>query len=334
MRRLIKYLVLILLLVIPNFAFSIQHGISKRTLGYYWGAQMNWGPYRTYSSLYFNFLRNDPIEVMNPKQEYRVFTRLLEKIYAPHYFLLQGTIYPAATMSSFIETDNPRFFKRFKTYFDLNLLRAVGGGYEEPYAVSVFLGNLIFFSRENILDTLTCTERRQTGSALGGFLISGGQWHIQDNIRIADWWYEIMLMLGGSLNETSIRRIEWNFRTGLKFHQNPLPADVAVVTIQRDHSEWKYRGWSLKRNSSFKYICHFPIGKDARHLPFTSRHYFIFSKKYPLPKPIFGINFLFKFGLGVDWEYIKEFDRQPRTFNSQETSSLSWVIQPNIDVDF
>lgn len=334
MRRLIKYLVLLLLLIIPNFVFSFQLGISKRTLGYYWGAQTTLGPYRSYSSLYINFLRNAPIEVMNPKQEYQIFTRLLEKIYAPHYFLLQGTIYPTATISSFVETDNPKLFNRFNTYFDLNLLRAVGGGYEEPYAVSIFLGNLIFFSRDRIINTLNRSERKQTGSALGGFLISGGHWHIQDNIRIDDWWYEILFMLGGSLNETSVRRIEWNFRTGLKFHQNPLPADVASVTIQRDHSEWKYRGWSLLRNSGFKYICHFPVGEDARHLPFTSRHYFILSKKYPWPKPIFGINFLLKFGLGVDWEYIKEFDRQQRTFFSKETSSLSWVIQPNIDVDF
>lgn len=317
-----------LCLLVTSQLHALDQVFRTRVLGFYLGGQATWSPYKTYGSLYFNFQRGARLEVMTPQDELRIFQRLLSQFYRPRYFLFQATVYPAATVSSFTETDYPRQFKKFTVYDDLNLLRSVGSGYEEPYALSVFLGNIIFFTRQQLTEN-TLPASRQTGSALAGILVSGGHWHIQDNIRIDDKWYEFQFMLTGKYSEPRLQRVGWDVRLGCRLHANELISDVALIGFRRDHSDWRYRGWSLRRNIEFKYTGYLPIGADAHELPLFVRHLWVVTKKYPVR--FWKYDLFLKMGVGILWEHLKRYDREHHTFDNYATSNLTWLLQPNVE---
>lgn len=324
-----KILAIAFILTLISSAHAFQFGYSKRVCGFFTGTQAILGPYKSYGSFYFNFHRNANIEVLRPGEERMVYRRLLSHAYLPRYVLFQGTIYPPATISSFLETDNPEFFNRFKLYDGMNLLKAVSTGPEEPYALSAFLGNILFFSRKQPDTSQSQEIGQQVGSALIGIVASGGHWHIQDNIRIDDNWYEMLVTLTGRVVEHRRRKMNWNFQFGLKFHENPLPNDVAVLSIYHSHSDFNLTRWSFIRNSELFTRINFPVSDDAARLPLISRFYCVYSKKFPFT--IFNHKILVKIGGGFVWAKLRRFDRDIREFDKDESARLVWLFKPNIE---
>lgn len=324
---------LILLLLFSLLATPSLYGrwmrFSQRSAGFYWGGQLRLGPYKTFGSLYLNFRRDSKIDVRNKHQERIIFKQLISRSLLPRYLLLESTSYPMATLSSFLETDNPEYFQRFKFYNGLNIVRALCVGPEEPYSVSLFLGNILFYVRQNLLDQVLLQRVKQTGSAMAGFLLSYGHWHIQDNIRIDDHWYEIQYMLTSRIQESQKFKIVWDCRFGFKFHENPLAIDVAVFSFRRSHSDWRSVDWSVFRNSEISLRLNLPVGNDARGRPPVSRFYCVFTKKYPVR--IFKIPILLKFGSGFVWARLKRFDRDIRQFETTDSSKLIWLIKPGVE---
>lgn len=317
-----KRLVFIFLFFLVQSVFSLEAGLHQRLFGFYLGENIVLSPYKSYGSIFLNFQRHAQIRAIQPKEEYRLYKHLLARFLFPRFVLFQGTISPLAAASSFLETDNPMLFGRFKLYPGLNWFKAISTGPEEPYALSFFLGNISFFSRSD-------AEKRQLGSALAGFVFSTGHWHILDNIRIDDRWYEIEFALTGRFREQRKMKLTWDFRLGYKSHQNRMAFDVAVLTLNRSHSDWYFKKWSLLKNSEINATFNFPVGDDARHRPFVTRIYFVFSKKYPIT--LFQRKWLLKLGAGFVHARHRRFDRTLREFESRETSKFTWLIKPNIE---
>jgi hypothetical protein len=208
------------------------------------------------------------------------------------------------------------------------MLLSAGSGAEEPYALSLLLGNLAFFgSREKIVREKS--RIKQLGSAMAGFLISTGHWHIYDNIRIDDRWWQTELILTGNLKEPNIRKILWNFRIGAKIHGNKFVPDVVLLAFQRNHTEWHYRGISLLRSSVIRYEAHFPIGPESGRSPFAIRQLFTYGKKIPFK--LSGRFIALRLGGGVLWEWVRRYDHEKRIFRPEETSHLLWMIQPSVE---
>jgi len=324
------FILLLLLTLTVSYVSQLNgQAFVKRTGGYFWGGQIRWSAYKIFSSLFFNFERGARAEVFHRRQEKIILQRLLSQLHRPRYVLFEVTGYPLATCSAFLETDNPAYYYRFNTFFDTNILKALGGGPQEPYAISAFLGNILFLTRKNLADRLLARTGRQIGSALAGFVISTGHWHILDNIRIDDRWYEIEFMLTGRLHESRIHKMLWDFRFGYKYHQNPLAMDALIFYLRRSHSDWKHVDWGWLRNSEFTTKISFPVERDVFKRPFISRIYFLASKKYPLKFMNYPV--LFKLGIGFVWAYLRRFDREVRTFEPVESSKLIWLINPNVE---
>ena len=100
-------------------------------------------------------------------EEGEIYLRLGRRLIFPSYLLFEITGYPLSALSSYLETDYYKTYNRFNVYSDLNFLRSIGAGFEEPYAFSLFLGNVLFLAYQGSYEN----RLKQSGSALAGFLI-------------------------------------------------------------------------------------------------------------------------------------------------------------------
>ena len=307
--------------------------IPRKIFGHYWRTSYGLGAYKTFGSVNINLQKDIPHQRISPDREVEIFKTLFSRIYVPKYILLQFTIYPFASVSSFLETNKPEVFNKFEIYNDFNILRAVGGDFEEPYAISLFLGNIIGFQYkpQNEMNTIVAPKSaRRINSILSGFLLSGGHSHIQDNILISDNWLEILLMMTGRWEVPKIRDVLWDFRIGYRFHENKLVTDVAVFSLKRDHTEWRYSGWSLFRNSTLQALFYVPVGADASNRPFFTRQLFLLGKKYPVF--LFKRTIMLKIALGMLWEQTRLYNRHEKRFDEIEHRATTWLIQPSIEL--
>ncbi|MBN1352351.1 hypothetical protein JXJ21_23340 [candidate division KSB1 bacterium] len=304
----------------------------RRFWGHNWNYTYGLGAYRTYGSAYVDLRIGAKPIVISPDRELEIFRHILREIYLPKYILLQLTLYPLSTLSSFLETDHATTFNQFEIYDGFNVLRSLSADFEEPYAASVFLGNIIGFKyegKESNTDT-TAGRSPQVNSILSGVLFSGGHWHIQDNIRIQDEWLEILFLLTGQLNVRDMRNVVWDLRAGYRLHRNRLVTDVAVISVLREHTEWEYRGLSPFRNSYFQTAFYLPIGSEAANRPLFTRQLLVFGKKVPMR--LFKRKVMLKLGVGILWEQTRLFNREQWQFGETEHRATTWLVQPGLEL--
>lgn len=307
---------------LPAQTWNLRHPIW----GYESGLTFASGIYKGYANAFVYLKSKSSTPIFQPQQEGPIYHWLLSRLHKPRYLVFQVTAYPLAFLSSELETFHPEQFNRFK-FMGMNLMRSVGSGYEEPYALSLILGNLAFLGY-NKNQSNHFKKINQSGSAIGGLSVTTGQVHIHDNIQIRDWWWQYELILTGILQEPKARKINWNFRVGVKTHEYKIARDVAIFYFQRSHTDWQNRRFSLIRNSRFQYEAHFPIDNGWRR-PSTTRQFFSYSKK--LPFQILGYFVTFRLGGGLLWEHIRYYDHQERQFRPKEESRLLWLVQPSVE---
>jgi hypothetical protein len=296
----------------------------KNFYGFHLGSQVTFDVYKPYGSIYFKFRRTEKPFVMQPGNEREIYSQLVRRLLVPTYFLLQGTAYPLAALSSLLETDHLRLYNRFQTPFDLNVVRTIGAGYEEPYAISLFLGNILLLVHSDSLKP----GLRQSGSALAGFLISGGYHQIHNNIYFPDRFYQVELMLIGNFKEPRQRRLTWNFRLGAKIHQKEFLRDMITVSVERSHSDWRYRGWSPIRNAIFKYQGYFPAPNSENKTP-AGLQLISVGKKFPIS--VWQRKLLVILAAGVRWEWVLPYHHEFQRFADWPVKQLTWLVQPNIE---
>lgn len=318
----ISMVALLFLYSSQNFCQSIA--FHSKPLGYHVGGQLTFDIYKPFASIYFNMKRRQQPVALERGEERQIYISLGQRLIFPSYLLFQITGYPLSALSSYLETDRFETYNRFNVNSDLNILRSIGVGFEEPYAFSLFLGNVLFLAYKDSAEN----RLKQSGSALAGFLISSGKHQIYNNIYLHDNWFQIELMLIGNLNEPKRRKFSWNFRLGAKFHKNELLRDVFTLTTERSHTDWRSTGWSLLKNSIFKYQAHIPIPTSDDSTPAAS-HLITYGKKFPIH--LFKRKMFFVLGFGLRWEWVRFYDHNQDQFDPDPKSQLIWLIQPNIE---
>ncbi len=311
------------------FSFHTQNlcqsiAFHSKPLGYHVGGQLTFDIYKPFTSIYLNMKRLQKPVALQKGEEGEIYLRLGRRLIFPSYLLFQITGYSLSALSSYAETDRYNTYHRFTVYSDLNILRSIGVGFEEPYAFSIFLGNVLFLAYQDS----AANQLKQSGSAVAGFLISMGKHQIYNNIYLHDSWYQIELMLVGNLNEPKRRKILWNFRIGAKFHQNEFFRDAFTISIERSHTDWRSTSWSLVKNSVFKYQAYLPIPwfEDRNR---AASHLITYGKKFPIN--LFHRKVFFVLGVGMRWEWVRLYDHNLDQFDSDPKSQLTWLIQPNVE---
>ncbi|MBL7093904.1 hypothetical protein ISS22_08015 [candidate division KSB1 bacterium] len=317
----------ILLSSITSQAFSQSIRFQSKPADFLIGGQLTFDIYKPYFSLYLNLKRYDRPTIIKSGDEAYIYSDLIRRLYAPRFVLFQTTFYQFSALSSYLEKDHPKIFNRFNTYFDINIIRSIGSGFEEPYSFSLFMGNIVLlgYDSKNNNDS---KPMKQAGSALAGFLMSSGNHQICDNIYLDDRWYQYEFMLVGDLREKNFRRISWNFRFGFKHHSNKLFRNVFLFSVERNHSTWEKTGFSFIKNSVFKYKSYVPAS-FSDNPPVFVYHHFSFGKKIPI-KFLKRKIFLVLAG-GIRWERIYRYNRFINKFDLKPSGNFIWLIQPNIE---
>ncbi|MBN1155903.1 hypothetical protein JXB12_13375 [candidate division KSB1 bacterium] len=313
-------------LLCDSALYAIGFGGRFTVCGFENGYYVSADAYKSYFSSFINLSRRSSTPIFQQSEEDVIYRYLLQQLWRPRYVLVQATIHPLAAVSSYLETDEYDVYRRFD-YSGMNLIRLVGTGYQEPYAVSVMLGTLCLlgYTAEQGADA---GQLIPSGSALSGFLISLGHQHILDNIVVRDCWYQFEYILTGVFNEKRRREIGWNFRTGIKVHETHLSPNVFMISAQRDHIDYDWHALSLLKNSRIVYEIHVSTENGWSNY-YINRQLFSYSKKIPLK--IWSRDVLFRIGGGVLWEDIVQFDHSNDAFNTKRGLNLTFLFQPSIE---
>ena len=130
----------------------------------------------------------------------------------------------------------------------LNIINALCAGFQEPAAVSFFVGNLVSFKPKNIKTELK-------GKAYMGYLLSMGNYHIRDSELIADDWVELEWKIKGDRFSKN-KKMKWSCRMGTKQHSDPDIRDVIYFSIKRDRIDFEtnLKTKPIFRNTGIEYI--------------------------------------------------------------------------------
>ncbi len=216
-------------------------------------------------------------------EESDIYKELFYNSLSPNVFLLEASIHPMSLAGLYIRHNNEVEYDRMNIY-NINLIRAVTAGFEEPYSFSIFLGRMMIFSKQD-------GERLGKNRAYAGYLITVGDYSIKDNVAYRDNWSNIEFKLKGT-REKEDRDLDWSFRVGGRFHENNNFANTVFIAARRTSIDYKKSAWSLLYNSAFSAM----IALNAKTYELTEAELMV-EKKWPI-----GTHKM-SFGLGVGYLY-------------------------------
>ncbi len=264
-----------------------------------------------YSSVYLIFnLTSSPIPNLGDKNEWEIYRYLFLNSYKPRNFIVEASINPLPLTGVALRHYEPDIYHGSEVY-DMNMVEAIVADFEEPYALSFFLGNVVSFEKKG-------QETLSGNKGYSGYLFSAGNYHIKDSELIPDFWYETEAKIKGerSVNDQSL---SWSFRLGAKVHEHPEIKDVIYISFRRSSLDYKAPVISFIFNSGFEYT----FSMDYRTAD-PIRHYFTIDKKYPM------CCYAFRLRLGVLWESYKKYTGSLAEDNPYKKNEWQFVIQPNI----
>jgi len=270
---------------------------------------MDWDLYYTSAAMIFN-LTDEPIPRSAEKNELAIYRNLLTRSHLPRCLLLEASVYPMPCLGGFIKANAPELYEESEFVDGLNLVKTITAGFNEPYAVSLFTGNVVAFQPEE-------DRPRKWNHGYMGYLFSFGDYHIKDNEFIYDKWCEVEWKIKGDLSFRQ-REISWSFRAGAKIHDHPEINDSVYLSLRRSRVDYAAPADSFLNNSGFEYTFH----ADAETLQPIS-HFFSVDKKWPLPER----RMAFSLAVGFVWEANRKY---LGTLAREKGDDFQIFIRPNL----
>ncbi|MFO1470702.1 MAG: hypothetical protein U1F27_06695 [Turneriella sp.] len=276
--------------------------------------------YYTSGDMILNF-SDKPIPNVGEESEYNVYKNLMLSSLVPQQAVFEASINPLPVAGVLVRENANELYQRAQLGGEsFNLIRAATNGFQEPYALSLFLGNVVRYTPHR----RTAAEReknRQSGyqSSLGyvGYVVSYGSHHIKDNEMFPDNWVELEWKIKGDQLFTLLK-LQWAFKLGVKMHQNENIADVFFIGIKRDRLDYLADAWDFLANSGYDLRVDFKT-RDFK----PARVAFELNKKWPMKEAL-----AFTLTLGFLWQseslYSGALDNYPGGENFQV------LLRPNI----
>lgn len=255
-------------------------------------------------------LTDEPIPDAGEKEEGAVYRDLFYSSFIPKFLILEAAVFPMPDIGVFAKKNMKNFYDNFQLSPELNLVKNVTAGFEEPYALSLFAGNVVKFTKPG---------EKWNGGNFGymGYLVSLGNYHIKDNELVRDKWMEAEWKVKGD-REFSTHELHWSFRVGAKMHSNADIADALYVSVRRSHLDFE-NPKSFLKNSGLEYTYDMDI-KTFEPL----KHYFTIDKKWPLKNK----KIAFSLAVGFIWEGAEKYTGKLGSDDNEDDFRI--IIRPNI----
>jgi hypothetical protein len=275
--------------------------------------EITWDLDPYYSDVDFNIpLTNKPIPTISSDNEAVIYRDLVEGSLVPRYMLLEASVYPMPVLGTYLKSHTPGLYREGEiSHTGLNVIESATAGFQEPWALSAFFGNIA-----NLVRPGEPADTHNLGYT--GYLFSAGAQHIKDNVLIQDKWYELEWKIKGDLKEKN-EKLSWSFRVGGKFNANPYVTDVMYVGIHRNNLDFNEPFLSWFKNSDVDLQLSF-----SQHGGQVVREELVFGKKYPFPSQGYSITL----DVGFVWDSADEYSGPLRTDNK---STLTFVFRPWIE---
>jgi hypothetical protein len=210
-------------------------------------------------------LSDEPIQTVIEKNEYLLYQHLLLDSLIPKFLYLEASLNALPTVGGLWKMWHRPSYNSFQL-FGINLIETAFTGFEEPYAVSMFLGKVVKFGVEG-------EKVDDENKGFAGYLISYGNWHIRDLEFHPDHWLEIEWKVKGK-KVVQTQKLDWSFRVGTKFHSNIYIANTVYFGLRRNNVDIE-ETIPFFSNSAFEY----KIDMRLDTLQVT-RNYLTLDKKY------------------------------------------------------
>jgi len=171
-------------------------------------------------------ITKQPIPEMNITREGDLYWYMLRNFIFPRYILFEVSLYPLPIAGVYIKKEARNFYNDSEIIPGINIVKAVTTGFSEPYAASVFFGNVANFTRGDSSEV--------TGRGFSGFAMSYGNRHIVDNIMVVDKWFEMELKIKG-MDYHQVHNMEWSYSVGIKMHDNNEIRHHFFVSLYRNY---------------------------------------------------------------------------------------------------
>ena len=302
-------LLLAALLLLPAFSAAEDAPDKKTTI------EIELDPYYSAIGVY-NSLTGKPIPHLRVQSEVEIYKELITKFYHPRTLIIEASLNPLPYAGTLLRRHQPGFYEDMQWSSNFNAVQAVTAGFEEPWALSVFLGNVVSF------DTINKSFQGKR-NGYSGLLVDMGTHHIKDNVLIRDNWLQMEGKLKGEQILTD-RSLRWSFRGGMKFHGDTHIADSFFVGFRRSRTDFKEKGSFWLLNSGFEYTSDFSQKKLE-----PIRHLLVVDKKFPAKNS----RVAFTLGLGFVWTADKK-SSGPLSSSAAGTktpNSFQFILRPNLE---
>jgi len=247
--------------------------------------------------------------------ESEVYRRLLIDSLSPRLLLLEASVYPMPVLGTQLKKHQRDFYDEMviarADSTELNIIDSVTAGFQEPWALSAFLGSEMTFTREG-------DRKRKQNAGYMGYLFSFGRKHIRDNILIDDTWTEFEWKLKGQ-REFRDESLSWSFRAGFKNHGNPWIRDVVYLGFRRSSLDFNQPLLAFIANSNVDIKTEF-----ARDGGDFLRQEIVLGKKLPIKR--WRIAPSLEFGVILEKD-----DKYSGPLSDPAIEELTFVFRPNID---
>lgn len=302
-------LILILSISFPGESFS-ESGDNGQEEGKRFNVEVELDAYYSNIDLFIP-LTDAPIPQLGEKSESDIYKTLISKALSPRFLVLEANVNPMPNLGVYLKAHETDFYNRAQVSGSFNWVKAVTAGFEEPYGVSAFIGDVVDFDMPGSKDT--------KGKGYIGFLYSAGNFHIKDNELISDHWQEFEWKIKGD-RKSPIKKLNWSFRVGTKIHSNHDITDILYFSMRRSRVDYKPSGSSIFNNSGFEYT----FDMDSRDLG-PMRHYFFVDKKWPLKNR----RMAFAIAAGFVWESANKYSGA--LYTSRASDDVQVILRPNIE---
>jgi len=224
-----------------------------------------------YSALNYTFpLTSDSIARLDADGERNLYGVLFETLPFPRDFLIEASVNPLPLGGVVMRREAYGAYNQ-ASFGEVNLVQALTQGFPEPWAVSLFFGNVV-----NLVSSQDSGKIH--GIGYSGFLATYGNEHILANRMVDDHWLELEVKLkGDDLRKT--RKLGWSFRAGVKEHSNEDIRSVWYLAVRRSRTDFQESGFSLLRNGYLE----FRMDLDQNDLPRPTvlKYSLVVGKKIP-----------------------------------------------------
>lgn len=271
---------------------------------------LEWDAYYTDLGLFLP-LTGKPIPTVGEVDEFTVYRNMFFNSLRPRFLVLEAAVFPMPVLGVYLKKNHPDFYGDFGTGRDFNLIESVTAGFPEPYAFSLFLGDVVEFAKPG-------EEHRAINKGYMGYLFSYAVDHIKNNQLIGDHSYEVEWKLKGD-RLFDDDKLSWSFRLGTKIHENPDITNAAYLGIRRSNLDFAAGFFSWLANSSIDFRWDFSL-KDGDLL----RQEYVLGKTYPLHHPHVAL----KLDLGFIWESNRQYTG---ALSDRDFHNYTLVFRPNLE---